>query len=175
MTLHAPRQVRTKLPTLETGESLTVIAAAPGARPEGGVLGACHHTSRPVHDLQDWARAVAGTSDLILSSAWLNEYRLGDYVALHTDRPDCVITGLIAVTPTPDPVTLCTGLVGMSSLELAELARINGFPAGDDTVLAPDVLLLFNGAAVPHHRRPATQICSVLTLTYRPHTRHPTP
>lgn len=151
-----------------SGEQIALVVAQPSLRPDGGVLGACRHHTRAVFGLERWADQVVamGWPGLTLSSAWLNEYEAGDFVALHTDRPDCALTGLIAVDASHNPVTLCPGLAALPAADLLATATEQPFPIGDAVMLTIDELVLFDGASIPHYRPPSTGACSVLTLTF---------
>jgi hypothetical protein len=150
------------------GERVHLAVREPAARSSGGVLGACRHHTREVFGLGRWAAHAAATAvpGLVLSSAWLNEYEVGDFVALHTDRPDCALTGLIAIDVSSEPLTLCRDLAPLSPAELIRTARNHPFPGGEDVLLSSDAIALFDGASVPHHRAPTKHPCSVLTLTF---------
>jgi hypothetical protein len=105
---------------------------------------------------------------LKLLSAWLLDYRVGDYAALHTDRPDSVLTGLLALDLSREPLVICPQLADVCSVDLLELAGTQPHPAGVSIVLSREQLFLFEGARMPHHRPSVRQPCQVLSISLGP-------
>jgi hypothetical protein len=96
-------------------------------------------------------------------------YFLADsFIGLHTDVPECYITGIISVLGSPEPLTIHPELRGMPGDELLRLAEATkGQPPGGEHLLLPrDGVLALLGSAIPHRVRPVALHGVVATLCY---------
>ncbi|NEE01188.1 hypothetical protein [Phytoactinopolyspora halotolerans] len=159
-------------PTLDlAAEVVQLREDSPSAREDGSVIGAARMTTTRVasvipHSAADLQQQTGLA--LNLQSMWLNTYTEGDFAALHVDRPDAVLTGLLAVGHVTEPLVVCPELIALNSADLLELAALEPFPRGESLTLSADRFLFLRGAAVPHHRPPVNVTSQVLTVTFAP-------
>ena len=154
-------------PVAETGAFLTVDVVCPSAREDGSILGAARHRVREARvdaTLRVALRHSLGREPQVISG-WVNHYAAGDFAALHHDRQDSVLTALLALDETTDPLVICPPASESSDVSFLEQARNDPFPPGERVILERHRFLFLGGAATPHHRPPATRAYRVLAIT----------
>lgn len=155
-------------PDAPLGEWMTVVAAKSVVRETGGVISAVRQRAAEFARDSLWGEEfdLLDKGRFRVLSAWLLEYEPGDFVALHTDRPDSTLTGLVGVDALQDPLIVCPELADLPAEELRLLAERAPHPSGIEVVLRRDAMLLLEGARVPHHRPPVSEACRVLSLSF---------
>ena len=144
-----------------------VLCDAPSMRADGSILGAARHRVRRVvigGSLREAVRETAG-NEMTITSAWVNHYSAGDFVAIHQDRSGADLTALLGLDPVCDPTVLCLDYRGLVGPALLAVANESPFPRGAAVHVEPRRFLFVRGAEVPHHRPPATTTYRVLAIT----------
>lgn len=141
---------------------------APVVRATGGILGQARHRAAPYRPVSGWPTALRpGPSEeaLTVLSAWVLDYRIHDFAALHTDRPDSLFTALLALDGESEPVVVCPDLKSLDDCDLRDLAAAHPFPAGETVRLSQSACLLLRGSVIPHYRPPVVRPCRVLSVS----------
>jgi hypothetical protein len=151
------------------GQWIEIDASSPEIRRDGGVVAAARQRVAEFATDDLWGRHVAfpGRGSFQILSAWVLDYSPGHFAALHTDRPDSDLTGLLALDNSNDPLVVCPKLAARSATEVVEIAADTPHPAGTSIVLRREEVLMIEGARVPHHRPPVRQACRVLSISLR--------
>ena len=146
---------------------MDIRAEAAQIRSDGSLLGAAEHRVRQakVDPMLEADLVEHCGPGMRITSAWVNHYEPGSFVALHQDRTGSDLTALRALDEVADPTVLCIDYVGLSGDRLLEMAKTAPFPAGLSVIVPQDRFLFVRGAEVPHHRPPATGRYRVLAVT----------
>jgi len=151
------------------GPWMTIETEVPSLRDQGGVLAQANHRAAEYASESFWESRVSipEWGNFWVLSAWVLSYEVGQFSALHTDRPDSDITALVALNSSSDPLVVCRELEQLNDSELRHFAQDTPHPPGTNIRLSADEALFIRGSRTPHHRPPVRGRSLVLSISLR--------